>query len=183
MSEAKAALERLLGRYLDVCERELESLPTQQYDPAWPSPCQVGEPDARGTIHWQPVERSVAGDFSGLEHALEVEIHTDVKAYYGSFWCGCIEASAEEGGLTLIQIWNANDFDRLGENILGHALAKQRIKAPLTLFFATTDERELMLSVDNTTGRVVLEDPGSPSIREIARSLGEFLDRVDPVAK
>ena len=93
-----------------------------------------------------------------------------------------MELSAAEGGVTLIQIWNDSDFERLVENILGHAMAKQRIKAPLTIFIASTDEGELMLSVENETGRVVLEEPGSPPIREVSASLAEFLDRLQPVA-
>ena len=93
-----------------------------------------------------------------------------------------MELAAAEGGVTLIQIWNDRDFDRLVENTLGHAMAKQRIKAPLTLFIASTDEGELMLSVENDTGRVVLEEPGSLPIRDVSASLAEFLDRLQPRA-
>ncbi len=180
--ETKAALDRLLRRYLESCQRTSGSLPIQAHDPAWPSQCQVGEPDAAGMIRWRPRERDTAADFSGLERALEREVHADIKSFYGSYWSGTMELAAEEGGMTLIQVWNDDDFDRLVENILGHALAKQRIKAPLTIFIACADEDEFMLSVENETGRVVLEKPGSPPIREVSPSLAEFLDRVNPVA-
>ena len=180
--ETKAALDRLLRRYLESCQRASGSLPIQEHDPAWPSQCQVGEPDAAGMIRWRPRERDTAADFSGLERALEREVHADIKSFYGSYWSGTMELAAEEGGMTLIQVWNDDDFDRLVENILGHALAKQRIKAPLTIFIACADEDELMLSVENETGHVVLEKPGSPPIREVSPSLAEFLDRVHPVA-
>ncbi len=179
--ETKAALDRLLRRYLESCQHTTGSLPTGEHDPAWPSRCQVGEPDAAGVIHWQPRERDSAADFSGLESALERELHADVKSFYGSYWSGSMEFAAEEGSVTLIQIWNDDDFDRLVENILGHALAKQRIKAPLTIFIACADEDELMLSVENESGRVVLEKPGSPPIREVSPSLAEFLDRLQPL--
>ena len=179
-AETKTALDRLFRRYVENCQRTSASLPTQLHDPDWPSPCQIGEPDAQGMIRWEPRARDTQADFSGLEHALELELHSDIKTFYGSYWSGNIELSAEEGGLTLIQIWNEDDFDRLAENILGHAMAKQRINAPLTVFIACTDEGELMLSVENETGRVVLEEPGSPPIREVSPSLAEFLDRLNP---
>ena len=89
---------------------------------------------------------------------------------------------AAEGGVTLIQVWNSVDFDRLVENIIGHAVAKQRMKAPLTVFIACTDEDEYMLSVDNESGRVMLEEPGSPPTREVSPSLVEFLERLQPIA-
>lgn len=133
-------------------------------------------------IRWRPRERESAADFSGLEHALEVAIHPDVKSFYGCYWGGVMELEAEEGGVTLIQIWNHDDFERLVENLLGHAMAKRRIKAPLTIFIACTDEGEHILSVENATGRVVLEEPGSPPIREVSPSLAEFLDRLNPIA-
>ena len=181
-SEVEIALGRLLQRYVDHFQRVNGTLPTQLHDPAWVSPCQVGEPDADGMIQWQPRKRSPGADFGGLEHALEVEIHPDIKSFYGCYWADVMKLEAQEGGLTLIQIWNEDDFDRLVGNVLGHAMAKQRIKAPLTVFIATTDEGEDMLSVENASGRVVLEEPGSLPIREISPSLAQFLDRLSPVA-
>jgi SecY interacting protein Syd len=180
--ETKTALDRLLLRYVENCQRVTGSLPLQEHDPAWPSECLVGEPDASGMIRWEPRERDDVADFSGLERALEIDIHPDIKSFYGSYWAGAIELEAEEGGVTLIQLWNNDDFDRLAENILGHAMAKQRVEAPLTIFIACTDEGELMLSVENDTGRVVLEEPGSLPIRTISPSLAEFLDRLNPVS-
>lgn len=177
---AGAALDRLLHRYVEHCRRVTGDLPAVEHDPAWPSECEIGEPDESAMKRWQPKARESVADFGGLERALEVEIHPDIKSFYGSFWAGTVELEAEEGGVTLIQIWNDADFDRLIENILGHAMAKQRIDAPLTVFIACTDEGELMLSVENDTGRVVLEEPGSLPIREVSPSLAEFLDRLNP---
>lgn len=181
-SDTKEALERLLRRYVENCERVTGALPTTEHEAAWPSACQAGPPDADGRIHWEPRERDTAADFGGLERALDVAIHSDIKSFYGSFWADTMKLTAEEGGLTLIQVWNDDDFDRLTENIIGHAMAKQRVRAPLTVFIAVADEGELMLSVDNDTGSVVLEEPGSPPIREVSPSLAEFLDRLEPVA-
>ena len=178
--ETRAALDRLLRRYVENCQRVSGSLPSQEHDPAWPSKCQVGDPDAVGMIRWRPQKRGTAANFSGLECALEVEIHPDIKSFYGSYWGSAMKLTAVEGGLTLIQIWNDDDFERLVENLIGHAMAKQRIKAPLTIFIACADEGDLMLSVDNETGRVVLEDPGGPPIREVSPSVAEFLDRLHP---
>lgn len=178
----KAALDHALRRYVANCQRITGALPTQEYDPEWPSACEVGEPGADGNIHWQPMDQNAATDFGGLESALGVEIHPDIKSFYGSYWSAAVEMQAAEGGVTLIQLWNDADFDRLGENIIGHAMAKQRMKAPLTVFIACTDEEEYMLSVDNESGRVVLEEPGSPPTREVSPSLVEFLGRLRPIA-
>ena len=182
-AEVKAALDRLLLRYVDSHERDTGSLPTQEFDPAWVSHCQIGMPAADGIIRWKPRGRDAIADFTGLERALDTEIHPDIKSFYGSYWSGVLELEAIEGGVTLIQIWNDDDFDRLIENILGHAMAKRRIKAPLTVFIACTDEEEHILSVENKTGQVVLEEPGSAPIRTVSPTLAEFLDRLEPVPR
>jgi len=37
------------------------------------------------------------------------------------------------------------------------------------------------LSVDNDTGKVLLEEPGKPPIREVESDLASFLDRLEAV--
>ena len=66
-----------------------------------------------------------------------------------------INATAEQGGLTLLQAWNEEDFDRLQKNLIAHVLMKRRLKQADTLFFALTDEEDLLLSILLETGEVV----------------------------
>jgi SecY interacting protein Syd len=107
-------------------------------------------------------------------------VHPDVASFYGSFWSDSIPVRAEEGAATLIQVWNGRDFERLIENLIGHALQKARRREPLTLFIACTDEGDFNLSVDNSSGVVVLEQPGQPPQREVARCLADLLARLEP---
>jgi len=129
-------------------------------------------------ILWRPVERDPPADFSGLEQALDVQVHADLKAWYGSFWCDTFEVRAQEGRVALLQVWNQQDFDRLVANLIGHALAKRRSKDALTLFFACTDQDEYFLSLENRSGVVLLERPGAPPEKQVADSLTEFLHRL-----
>jgi SecY interacting protein Syd len=177
-SAVVAELTRLLEGY--VALHAGDGLPRQPHDPQWPSPCQEGPPGDDGSIAWRPVPRVRPPDWSGLEAALEQALHPDLAAFYGAFWSDCIPVRAEEGGATLIQVWNERDFDRLIENLLGHALQKRRRRDPLSLFVACTDEGDLVLSVDNASGRVVLEQPGQPPQREVADSLAALLARMQP---
>ena len=87
------------------------------------------------------------------------------------------------GHASLIQLWNQEDFDRLIENFIGHALAKRQLKEPLTLFIATTEaDSEYFLSIDNATGAVLLEEPGRPPLRQVEDNLETFLRRLTPAA-
>lgn len=178
VSPVQRELRRILDAWLARVREDTGGLPVQEYDPAWPSPCQLGPPDAAGLIRWQPVAREREADFSGLAQALEVPIHTDFRAYYGSYWCDSFEVQAADGGLTLLQVWNQDDFERLIGNLLGHALAKRNARQPLTLFFACTDEDDLFLSLENHSGRILLERPGQPPLRAMAPDLASFLSQL-----
>ena len=179
-----------LARFVD---HHLKAWPELEapFDPAWRSPCEIGEPYARPAdsgsaeprefVRWRPVKRSLADDFPGLENALETEVHADIKSYYGAFWSGNIEAEAPDGHVSLILLWNPADAERLIENQIGHALVNRRSKSPLSLFFACTEpESDLILTVHNDTGEVLLERPGYKPLRTVAASLPEFLDLLSP---
>ena len=134
-------------------------------------------------IAWRPVPQTPTVDFSGLENALETSIHPDIVEYFSSFWSSTIEGKSIEGHASLIQLWNQEDFDRLIENFIGHALAKRQLKEPLTLFIATTEaDSEYFLSIDNATGAVLLEEPGRPPLRQVEDNLETFLRRLTPAA-
>lgn len=180
-SRVATALDRFVASYLERYPH-LEDA----YDPEWPSPCQLGEPfrDANDEprVLWQPVRRSPdADDFLGVERALEMPIHQDIKTYYGRYWSGGLEATAPAGHVSLLLLWNEEDADRLVENLIGHALAKRRAKSPFSVFFACTEpDSNLFLSIDNATGRVMLDEPGAKPLRVVAESLGEFLETLTP---
>lgn len=177
VSSVKTALDAFIQRALDLTS---DGYFQAEYDPEWRSECEVDSPEGE-QVRWRPVPQRIPVNFSGLENALEVPIHPDIVAYYGSYWSDTLEATADEGHVSLIQLWNLQDFDRLIENLIGHALAKQKIKQPFTVFIATTDpESELFLSIDNQSGKVLLEEPGKPPLREVEENVATFLDRLKP---
>lgn len=169
-------------------EATLAKYPTlwSEFDPTWRSPCEVGEPLTQREIvatPWRPCRRSSCDDFSALENALKTTIHPSVKEYYGAYWSGCLEATAPQGHVSLILLWNLEDRDRLIENCIGHALTQRKRRAPLSVFFACTEPHSrLFLTINNDTGEVQLEKPAYKPLRTIARSLAEFLRLLIPAA-
>lgn len=157
-----------------------------EYDAQWRSPCEVGEPftapdDGQQRIHWQPTARQYLNDFAGLENALETQVHPSIKAYYGAFWSAHLETRAKDGTVSLLQIWNEEDRERLIENLVGHHLVQKRAKGPLSFFFACTEpDSDLILTVENASGAVLLERPGARPLRQVSDSLADFLQTLAP---
>jgi SecY interacting protein Syd len=80
----------------------------------------------------------------------------------------------------LLQVWNEQDFERLLQNLIGHALMKRRLEQPMTLFFAVTDDEDYILSLENDTGRVMLERVGLEPQEMLADNLAQFLSSLEP---
>ena len=170
------ALDNLIERTLSLTEAGLIGAP---FDPEWRSKCEFHR--YANQTFWRPVGQSPRVDFSGLSNAIEASIHPDIVNYYSSYWSGTLETDSREGRVSLIQLWNQDDFERLMANLVGHALNKIRAKHPYTVFFATTEPNsELFLSIDNSSGTVLLEEPGKAPIREVESDISTFLNRLEP---
>ena len=195
---AQSAVTQALSAFIDDYVTRYPDL-RDPFDPQWRSPCEIGPPllapgqavaeqvhsqhaQSQMEIPWRPLARELPTDlFAPLARALEIDIHPDIIAYYGSFFSGGLEAHSAEGPVSLLQLWNHADAERLIENLLGHAIAKQRAKAPYSIFFACTEvDSDLFLSVENHTGHVILERPGYPPERTVTGCLADFIRTLTP---
>lgn len=165
-------------------------LPIIEHDNEWHSPCEQGKYDDSHN-YWCPVEvsndRKLQRDdeilsFSNVESALELELHQDIATYFTTLFSHELAAECGEGELSLLFAWNKEDFLRLQENIIGHILMKQKLKQEETVFFAVTDEEDLIISVMNSTGEVWVERVGCKPHKKISDSLESFIKSLTPKA-
>lgn len=145
-----------------------------QYEADWLPECALNIDEQNHLVTWQPTLREPAGDFSAIENALGMELHEDIKYLFGAWWSGHILAETDRGTFDVLHAWNTDDFDCLLQNIVGHLVMKRQLKQQPTIFFATTDEDDYILSVINETGQVVLERVGCEPQEVIAESLSEL---------
>lgn len=179
-------LDQVLNKFIDSwclhqrqhCQQPLSI----EYDSQWLSDCYIdSDPLEDGEqCQWQPIKQQHQDMFSRLADALNEKIHPDIVTFYSSYWSAHLAATSDEGDLELLQVWNQEDMERLRSNLLGHALAKRKLKQPLSFFVALTYPDEGMLCVHNDSGEVWYEMPGKKPIRKIADSLTEFLSRIKP---
>jgi len=146
----------------------------------WVSPCEIARD--LNWVYWRPLVQTHPVSFSGLANAVSAPIHPDISAFYSSFWSGPIETMSREGRVSLIQLWNEKDFERLIGNLVGHYLEQSRAGRQFTVFIATTEpDSELFLSIDNSSGQVMLEEPGKSPIRKIEENITNFLNRLEAI--
>jgi SecY interacting protein Syd len=180
MSEqVTAALDEFVQRYVIAAKKHPDLL-VVEYDSDWPSDCYSASGDSGDSVIWHPVKRSGIANFADLEKALDMTIHQDVISFYSAYWSDNLSAKTDKGNLQLLQPWNQDDFERLQQNLVGHILMKRRLKQPETLFVALTDEDDFILTVDNNSGEVMLEQVGLIPKEMVAPNLAAFIESLHP---
>lgn len=180
-------LQQFSTQYINEYKHKHLHLPIIEQDEAWPSPCEISNENSvralsTNQIFWQPVnvETGQALNFDNVESALELTLHSDIKTYFTTLYSEGLDARCEEGNLSLLFAWNKDDFQRLQENLIGHILMKQRLKQQETIFFAVTDEEDMIISIDNKTGTVWVERVGCQPHKKLADSLAQFISNLVP---
>jgi len=177
--ELMQSLSLFSQKYLAEYQAKYQHLPLIEKDEQWPSPCLLDDYDENHQ-YWQPCKIREVTSFDNVEEALEITIHADFKTYFTTVYSDTLDASCNEGALSLLFAWSEADFQRLQENLIGHVLMKKKLKQPLTLFFALTDDENMILSINNDNGEVWVEKVGCNAHKKVADTLTSFINMLTP---
>jgi SecY interacting protein Syd len=178
-------VDHFVNSYIGKSTPENRGLLTE-FDKDWSSPCIVPdeaasvEPSDGDIVSWLPHKRSEPGAMANVASALEINIPAEFEALVGRYYALDFNATHARGPVTLLQAWNADDYDRLQKNLIAHVLMKRRLKQPETLFFALTDEDDFIISLEVESQHVVLEPVGKPAKEVLSKSLSEFITALTP---
>ena len=179
-TDTQTQLLALFQRYQQLWQSTCQSLPTQEFDPEWPSPCQVGDV-TNDLVHWEMLARDKIANFKNIEEALEVALHPSISELFCHVYSGYITAEFEGHPISLIQVWNEQDFSHLQENMIAHFMMQKRLKQSASMFIATCSDEMQVISILNETGQVQLETLGKKQEIVLAQSVAEFLQKLTPV--
>ena len=182
MTSVAQQLDRLVREYEDI--QTAISWPTTLVESDWLSPCLIQPYTENEMAAWRPTLRATQNDmFDRLSEALETEIPEALVTFYTRYLSLSLYMQHPEGHLSLIQVWNDKDMERLRENLIGHALNKRRLKQPLSLFIGVTEpDGQQIISVELQSGQVLLETPGKKPFRVLADDLESFLSQLTAIA-
>lgn len=173
------ALRDFTARYCQLWQQQQGHLPASEALLGVPSPCIC---ETRGdTVLWQPEPFTLPAQLDAVERALDIQLQPAIAAFYTSQFAGDMAATWRGDALTLLQVWSEEDFLRLQENLIGHLVMKRRLKQTPTLFIATTDSEQSIISVCNLSGEVIREEPGTKKREVLSESVQTFLKELQPV--
>jgi len=177
--------DSFVNAYIDLAGDDDRQLLTE-YDADWFSPCllldteQLAELADGEQTAWRPILQPASSRLGDLAKALEIEIHPQLETLFCRYYGHDLPATTERGDLDILQAWNQDDFERLQKNLISHVLMKRRLKQPETLFFATTDQEDFIISIDVASGNVMLEQVGKVPKEVLAEDLNSFIKSLQP---
>jgi len=182
-SSFNTTFDEFVQAYVTFSNTENKGLLTE-FDSEWPSPCLQSNADNMSSgdeCTWQPQKRSLEANLSNLSSALEIAIPEDYERLFCRYVSLDLNAQHPRGPVTLLQIWSEQDFERFQKNLIAHVLMKRRLKLPDTLFFALTDQDDLIISLDVATQKVVLEPIGKAASETLSNNLTDFIAALKPL--
>ncbi|WP_205438656.1 SecY-interacting protein [Edwardsiella tarda] len=178
--QVSAALGDFTQRYLALWRQQHGDWPSSHALYGIPSPCVVYSRDA--CVFWRP-EPGSQEELAGISRALDISLHPDLAPFFTTQYAGDMRARWQEIEMDLVQVWSADDLQRLQENQIGHLVTQRRLKLSPTLFLASTADELSLVTLCNLSGNVLLEQFGSPQRRVLAPTLVEFLAGLQPLAQ
>ncbi len=177
--------DSFVNAYIDLAGDADRKLLTD-YDADWFSPClllseaQLVDVADGAPTTWRPLLQPDTSHLRDLAKALDIEIHPQLETLFCRYYSHDLPASTDRGDLDILQAWNQDDFERLQKNLISHVLMKRRLKQPDTLFFATTDQEDFIISIDVASGKVMLEQVGKVPEEVLADNLDNFMRSLRP---
>ncbi len=178
-------LDSFINAYIDLAGDDKRRLLTG-FDTDWLSTCllfsevQLTDVTNGEQMAWRPQLQPASSHLGDLAAALEIEIHPQLADLFCRYYSHDLPATTERGDLDILQAWNQDDFERLQKNLISHVLMKRRLKQPETLFFATTDQDDFIISVDVASGNVMLEQVGKVPTEVLANDIASFIKTLTP---
>ncbi len=178
-------LDSFINAYIDLAGDDKRQFLTE-FDTDWLSPCllfsevQLTDVTNGEQMAWRPQLQPASSHLGDLAAALEIDIHPQLADLFCRYYSHDLPATTERGDLDILQAWNQDDFERLQKNLISHVLMKRRLKQPETLFFATTDQDDFIISVDVASGNVMLEQVGKVPTEVLANDIASFIKTLTP---
>ena len=108
---------------------------------------------------------------SATENLAQLPLHADLRAFFTSFWGRSAQFRHSDSVVELVVAWNAEELSQITSDVASQLAAGEAV------LIANTDS-DLYFAVDNTSGAVLLCEPGCAPIQEVSRSLAGFLSEL-----
>lgn len=180
ITKPSTALEQFTQRYVELWQATYQHDPKSEALYDMPSPCIT---ETKGSVvFWCPVAAE-GKSLTIVEQVINITLHPDAHYFYQTQYAGDMQAVFNDVSLSLIQVWNDEDFARLEQHLIAHLTMQKKLKRRPSVFIASTNDDTEIISIDNQTGNILLERLIDNKNTLLADNLIEFLAQLKPIAQ
>jgi Syd protein (SUKH-2) len=126
-----------------------------------------------GWVRWKPSEKKEQYDFREIEENLNIRIHESVKEYYNSYWFCSLLIDYQDLEIEMYPVVPGNYIRAFLSSFLGYINAHNGLLTHIPIGFDTKSAS--LIVIDNSNGRIQIENYEDSTLEEIAPSLYTLL--------
>ncbi len=131
-----------------------------------------GEMDDEEEILWKPVEKNTKHHLLGIEERLNIKLHTSINDYFNSYWFADLDGFIDNHYIKLEAVLPNIELDSFKSTLEGY---KDNHDNRIDKIPIGVEGNGLIVVLDNTDGKIELEDFERGSFEGIANSLDELI--------
>lgn len=168
-------MSEYFNRYIYKWKEFNETLPQTSWIEEAGNKLYVGEKDEEGYVSWLPVDKEEIYDFKVIEQKLNFSLNESVKAYFNSYYFFQLSGWIKEYNVNLNPVIPNIEPTRFIKKIIDY---RQEHGGELRYIPIGIESNGLLLVIDNSNGKVYLEDYERATYEEIHSSLEELIDEL-----
>ena len=173
----KIAMKKYFEALEILYKNETGDLPYFPYDPTLPPIIYVGIPTKEEWIRWRAVEKDTITDLVELEEQLHIRFHASISEYFNSYWFAFLNGTVAESNYALLPVLPDRETDKFAALQVEYAKYCALLNRPMEYSpIGSEIESGNAIVVNNTNGKVFVEDAEAQTMELISESLADFIE-------
>ena len=138
----------------------------------------VGEVDEEGWSRWKPIKKDNKEKFEEIEELLNSSLNRDIKEYFNSYWFIQLEGTFKKKDISLQPVIPGAELKQFTQKLKAYIESHDGNTKFIPI--GSEDDTGFLILLENDTGKIVKENYEKGSIKVIADSLSELINKLEP---
>ncbi|WP_315076428.1 SecY-interacting protein Syd [uncultured Clostridium sp.] len=174
----KKALNKYFEKMINGYSKTKQGLPMRPKKVLDNENIYVGMPDEEGWCKWKPIKKNKISNFEDIEKIFGVNINEDIKEYFNSYWFLELEGEFKKKDITLEVVVPERELEVFQKKLIGYKEAHNNELKYIPI--GMEEEHGYLIVMENSTGKIKIENHDKGTFRTIANNLEELLTILEP---
>ncbi|WP_252225282.1 SecY-interacting protein Syd [Clostridium sp. ZBS2] len=174
----KKALDKYFEKMIKGYSKTKQGLPMTPKEGIDNIGIYVGKSNEDDWCKWKPIKKNKINSFEHIEKILCVNINNDIKEYFNSYWFLELEGKFKKKDITLEVVVPERELEMFQNKLIGYKEAHNNELKYIPI--GMEEEHGYLIFMENSTGKIKIENHDKGTFRTIANNLEELLTILEP---